>query len=48
MSPSCLMNDGYSFASENNSCVISKNDIFVSFASNMNGLLILVTHISVI
>ena len=24
MSPSCLMKDGYSFASENNGCVISK------------------------
>jgi hypothetical protein len=41
MSPSCLMKDGYSFASENNGCVISKNDMFVAFASIMNGLFIL-------
>jgi hypothetical protein len=27
MSPLCLMKDGYSFASENNGCVISKNGI---------------------
>jgi hypothetical protein len=30
MSPSCLMKDGYSFASENNGCVISKNGMFVA------------------
>ena len=41
MSPSCLMKDGYSFASENNSCVISKNKIFVASASIKNGLFIL-------
>jgi hypothetical protein len=41
MSPSCLMNDGYSFSSENNGCVIFKNDMFVAFASIMNGLFIL-------
>jgi hypothetical protein len=41
MSPSCLMKDGYSFASENNGCVISKNGMFVTFASIMNGLFIL-------
>jgi hypothetical protein len=41
MSPSCLMKDNYSFASENNGCVISKNDMFVAFASIMNGLFIL-------
>ena len=41
MSPSCLMKDGYSFASENNGCVISKNGMFVAFASIMNGLFIL-------
>jgi hypothetical protein len=35
MSPSCLMKDGYSFASENNGCVISKNDMFVAFESRM-------------
>jgi hypothetical protein len=40
MSP-CLMKDGYSFASENNGCVISKNGMFVAFASIMNGLFIL-------
>jgi hypothetical protein len=27
VSPSCLMKDGYSFSSENNGCVISKNNI---------------------
>jgi hypothetical protein len=41
MSPSCLMKDGNSFASENNGCVISKNGMFVAFASIMNGLFIL-------
>jgi hypothetical protein len=41
ISPSCLMMDGYSFASENNGCVISKNDIFVAFAPIENGLFIL-------
>jgi transposase InsO family protein len=41
MSPSCLMKDDYSFASENNGCVISKNGMFVAFASIMNGLFIL-------
>ena len=41
MSPSCLMKDGYSFASENNGCVISKNDMFVALASIKNGLFIL-------
>jgi hypothetical protein len=35
MSPSCLMKDDYSFASENNGCVISKNDMFVAFESRM-------------
>jgi hypothetical protein len=35
------MKDGYSFVSENNGCVISKNDMFVAFASIMNGLFIL-------
>jgi hypothetical protein len=40
MSP-CLMKDGYSFASENNGCVISKNGMLVAFASIMNGLFIL-------
>jgi hypothetical protein len=40
-SPSCLMKDGYSFSSENNGCVISKNGMFVAFASMMNGLFIL-------
>ena len=41
MSPSCLMKDGYYFASENNGCVISKNNIFVALASIKNGLFIL-------
>ena len=41
MSHSCLMKDGYSFASENNGCVISKNDMFVPLASIKNGLVIL-------
>jgi hypothetical protein len=41
LSPSCLMKDGYSFVSENNGCVISKNDMFVAFASIMNELFIL-------
>jgi hypothetical protein len=27
MSPSCLMKDEFSFVSENNGCVISKNDM---------------------
>jgi hypothetical protein len=35
------MKDGYSFVSENNGCVISKNEMFVAFASIMNGLFIL-------
>jgi hypothetical protein len=35
------MKDGYSFASENNGCVISKNGMLVAFASIMNGLFIL-------
>ena len=41
VSPSCLMKDGYSFASENNGCVISKNNMFVALASIKNGLFIL-------
>jgi len=45
VSPSCLMKDGYSFMSKDNGCVISKNDIFVAFASIMNGLLMM--HLSV-
>ena len=35
------MNDGYSFASENNGCVISKNNMFVALASIKHGLFIL-------
>jgi len=35
------MKDGYSFVSKDNSCVISKNDIFVSYASIVNELFIL-------
>ena len=41
VSPSCLMKDGYSFASKNNGCVISKNNMFVALASIKNGLFIL-------
>ena len=41
VSPSCLMKDGYSFASENNGCAISKNNMFVAFASIVNGLFVL-------
>ena len=41
VSPSCLMKDGYSFASENNGCVISKNNMIVALASIKNGLFIL-------
>jgi hypothetical protein len=41
ISPSCLMMDGYSFASENNGCVISKNDMFVASAPIKNGLFVL-------
>jgi hypothetical protein len=35
------MKDGYSFASKDNGCVISKDDVFVAFASIMNGIFIL-------
>ena len=41
MYPSCLMKDGYSFANENNDCAISKNNMFVAFASIKNGLFVL-------
>ena len=41
VSPSCLMKDGYSFASKDNGCVIFKNDMFVAFASIVNGIFIL-------
>ena len=41
VSPSCLMKDGYSFASENIGCAISKNNMFVAFASIVNGLFVL-------
>jgi len=41
VSPSCLMKDGCSFASKDNGCVISTNDMFVAFASIVNGLFIL-------
>ena len=34
------MKDGYSFASKDNGCVISKNDIFVAYASIVNGLIL--------
>jgi prolyl-tRNA synthetase len=35
------MKDGYSFASENNGCVISKDNMFVAYASIVNDLLVL-------
>jgi hypothetical protein len=35
------MKDGYSFASENNGCVISKDNMFVACASIVNGLFVL-------
>ena len=35
------MKDGYSFASKDNGCVISKNDMVVASASTVNGLFIL-------
>jgi hypothetical protein len=35
------MKDGYSFASENNGCVISKDNMFVACASILNGLFVL-------
>ena len=35
------MNDDYFFVSQNNGCVISKNNMFVALASIKNGLLIL-------
>ena len=41
ISPSCLMRNGYSFASENNGCSISKNGMFVASAPIKNGLFIL-------
>jgi hypothetical protein len=41
ISPSCLMMDGYSFLSENNGCVISKNDMFVASAPIKTGLFVL-------
>jgi hypothetical protein len=41
ISPSYLMVDGYSFASENNGCVISKNDMFVASMPIKNGLFVL-------
>jgi hypothetical protein len=41
ISPSCLMMDDYSFTSENNGCVISKNDMFVASAHIKNGLFVL-------
>ena len=41
LSPSCLMKDGYSFASENNGYAISKNNKFVAFVSIVNGLFVL-------
>jgi hypothetical protein len=41
ISPSCLMMDGYLFASENNGCVISKNDMFMASAPIKIGLFFL-------
>jgi hypothetical protein len=40
LSPSCLMKDGYSFASENNGCVISKDNMFVACAFIVNGVFV--------
>ncbi len=37
----CLMKDGYLFASENNGCVIFKNDMFMVFVFIVNGLFVL-------
>jgi hypothetical protein len=41
LSPSCLMKDNYSFATENNGCVISKDNMFVACASIVNGIFVL-------
>jgi hypothetical protein len=41
LSPLCFMKDGYSFTSENNGCVISKDNMFVSCASIVSGLFVL-------
>jgi len=41
VSPSCLMKDGYSFASQKTGCVISKNNMFVTLTSIVNGLFVL-------
>ena len=38
MSGSCLMRDGYSFASENNGCSFYMNNIFYGHAPEKNGL----------
>jgi putative heme degradation protein len=35
------MKDGYLFVSNDNGCVISKDDMFVAFASIVNGIFIL-------
>ena len=41
VSPSCLMKDGYSFASQKTGCVVSKNNMFVTLTSIVNGLFVL-------
>ena len=41
MSGSCLMQDGYSFASENNGCSFYMNNIFYGHAPEKNGLFLL-------
>ena len=41
MSGSCLMRDGYSFKSENNSCSIYMSNIFYGHAPLMSGLFLL-------
>jgi hypothetical protein len=41
LSPSCLMKDGCSFLSENNGCVVSKDNMFVACAFIVNGLFVL-------
>ena len=38
ISGSCLMQNGYSFKSENNGCSIYVNDIFYGHAPNVSGL----------
>jgi hypothetical protein len=48
LSPTYLTKDGYSFATENNGCVISKNNMFVACASIVNVLFVLILDDSLI